>query len=392
MDLHELTTAQRKLARQQIKDIQNSKSGKDAKSRMQNASNKYFDPKATNRAMAAGRAKDKSLAAATDERIKGARNDARKAQADKLRKKRAEKQGDLRRAGSTVGGIKQQSINSQEAGSASTKKVASNFLNMFGGLSKAAVQATGTDRKFKKGVTQRLKRFNQGRQAQRGLSTGTSDKQLRALDKVKQNIQAKKRGETRTKPADPWSGKSTVSRKQPGASTVRSDGAQRRALPQGRVRGALPPSRSSMTVRPGTGVPRGSAIAVRGTKPGQKRLPGAGQTGAGTPRKPGDLGKAARKDPKLRAKLIQQRNKGMKEEFSNWREEFIWEVDKKEKAPKMVKPMAGENTIIINPDSMKEETISEKKGLWDNIHARRKAGKAKRKPGDKNYPKTLDID
>ena len=54
--------------------------------------------------------------------------------------------------------------------------------------------------------------------------------------------------------------------------------------------------------------------------------------------------------------------------------------------------MSGENTIIINPDSMKEETISEKKGLWDNIHARRKAGKPKRKPGDKNYPKTLDID
>ena len=91
MDLHELTTAQRKLAQQQIKDIQNSKSGKNAKSRMQNASNKYFDAKATNRAMAAGRAKDKSLAAATDERVKGARDDARKAQADKLRKKRAEK-------------------------------------------------------------------------------------------------------------------------------------------------------------------------------------------------------------------------------------------------------------------------------------------------------------
>ena len=33
-----------------------------------------------------------------------------------------------------------------------------------------------------------------------------------------------------------------------------------------------------------------------------------------------------------------------------------------------------------------------KPGLWANIHARRKAGKPKRKPGDKNYPKTLDIE
>ena len=39
-----------------------------------------------------------------------------------------------------------------------------------------------------------------------------------------------------------------------------------------------------------------------------------------------------------------------------------------------------------------EEFVNEaKKGLWDNIHARRKAGKPKRKPGDKNYPETLNI-
>jgi len=40
-----------------------------------------------------------------------------------------------------------------------------------------------------------------------------------------------------------------------------------------------------------------------------------------------------------------------------------------------------------------EEFVDEgKNGLWDNIHARRKAGKPKRKPGDKNYPKTLEVE
>ena len=39
-----------------------------------------------------------------------------------------------------------------------------------------------------------------------------------------------------------------------------------------------------------------------------------------------------------------------------------------------------------------EKMLDEKKGLWDNMHARRKAGKPKRKPGDKNYPKTLNIE
>ena len=36
--------------------------------------------------------------------------------------------------------------------------------------------------------------------------------------------------------------------------------------------------------------------------------------------------------------------------------------------------------------------LDEKKGLWDNIHARRKKGLPPKKPGEKGYPKTLDID
>ena len=45
------------------------------------------------------------------------------------------------------------------------------------------------------------------------------------------------------------------------------------------------------------------------------------------------------------------------------------------------------------PNCVKEEeTIEEKKGLWDNIHAKRKRGEKPAKPGDKDYPKTLDIE
>tara|TARA_B110000259_G_scaffold36614_1_gene41328 strand:+ start:25789 stop:27153 length:1365 start_codon:yes stop_codon:yes gene_type:complete len=42
----------------------------------------------------------------------------------------------------------------------------------------------------------------------------------------------------------------------------------------------------------------------------------------------------------------------------------------------------------------KKDDVEEgkKPGLWANMHARRKAGKPKLKPGDKNYPKTLDIE
>jgi hypothetical protein len=37
------------------------------------------------------------------------------------------------------------------------------------------------------------------------------------------------------------------------------------------------------------------------------------------------------------------------------------------------------------------EGRKKKKGLWANIHARRKAGKRPKRPGEKGYPKTLDI-
>ena len=48
------------------------------------------------------------------------------------------------------------------------------------------------------------------------------------------------------------------------------------------------------------------------------------------------------------------------EQFSHWREEFLWEVDKKyPDKVKEIKPMSGKNTIIINPE---DETSKYKRG------------------------------
>jgi len=40
----------------------------------------------------------------------------------------------------------------------------------------------------------------------------------------------------------------------------------------------------------------------------------------------------------------------------------------------------------------KYKDVTEEKGLWANIHARRKRGLPPKKPGEKGYPKTLDIE
>ena len=45
-------------------------------------------------------------------------------------------------------------------------------------------------------------------------------------------------------------------------------------------------------------------------------------------------------------------------------------------------------------EKKKKEEVTEgkKKGLWDNIHAKRKRGEKPAKPGDEDYPKTLNVE
>ena len=38
------------------------------------------------------------------------------------------------------------------------------------------------------------------------------------------------------------------------------------------------------------------------------------------------------------------------------------------------------------------EELEEKKGLWDNIHAKRERGERPARPGEKGYPKTLNVE
>jgi hypothetical protein len=42
--------------------------------------------------------------------------------------------------------------------------------------------------------------------------------------------------------------------------------------------------------------------------------------------------------------------------------------------------------------SEETEELEEKRGLWDNIHAKRKRGERPAKPGEEGYPKTLNVE
>jgi Domain of unknown function (DUF6321) len=73
------------------------------------------------------------------------------------------------------------------------------------------------------------------------------------------------------------------------------------------------------------------------------------------------------------------------------------------KKPTMQVPAWVQSKITIATDYMdsvanymssknEEVEIEEKRGLWANIHAKRKRGERPAKPGEKGYPKTLDIE
>ena len=58
-----------------------------------------------------------------------------------------------------------------------------------------------------------------------------------------------------------------------------------------------------------------------------------------------------------------------------------------------------ENTVDFNfyhkytvGEGLQKVEEGKKKGLWDNIHAKRKRGEKPAKPGDKDYPKTLNVE
>jgi uncharacterized protein with gpF-like domain len=74
--------------------------------------------------------------------------------------------------------------------------------------------------------------------------------------------------------------------------------------------------------------------------------------------------------------------------------------DKAKAAAKKYERLVGNPLRVVkqsgksaNTDVMEEVNMQEniKESLWDNIRKRRAAGKPRLKPGDKNYPKTLNV-
>ena len=71
---------------------------------------------------------------------------------------------------------------------------------------------------------------------------------------------------------------------------------------------------------------------------------------------------------------------------------FVQELDEAGRCWTGYKPVKGKKPYSPGSCVKEEDALEEKRGLWDNIHARRKKGLPPKKPGQKGYPKTLNIE
>ena len=123
--------------------------------------------------------------------------------------------------------------------------------------------------------------------------------------------------------------------------------------PRERKKPGRPPSPSV----PSASSPETSTSTPKQLPPATKKLPPSGGTSFGRRPKAKTLGQRARQNPKIRAGLIQQR---MSEEHSNWREEFLFEIDElkggkgsnAKRKNNVIDVMTGTNSevIEINPN------------------------------------------
>ena len=66
-------------------------------------------------------------------------------------------------------------------------------------------------------------------------------------------------------------------------------------------------------------------------------------------------------------------------------------IDKRREEHKARRGVKGAKVPTYKKEEVEIEE-GKKKGLWDNIHAKRKRGEKPAKPGDKDYPKTLNVE
>ena len=330
-DKKNMTAAEiRKAGEAALKDEQ-TKNKKEKKEQAQKSKNRYYK-------LAKKREKRKG------EQLKFSIDQARK-NAEARKKKELEdiKNKPRKAASAALSGIKTQTISSKDKDPTAYTKAVGNVASLAGGIVKAGIGYAVAKHKAKKAAAEAEK------------------------NDVGSKIPEKKPRKSGLLGGRPPSGGQTPPSGPSG--------------PKPPASGSPTPPASGSPTPPASGspTPPASGLGVKPRKrlnPATKRLPPVGGTSQVKP-KAKTLGQQARQNQELRNRLITQRN----EEYSNWKEEFIVEVDDKDGKPekkKIIDVMRGKNKIEINP-IMKEEKDQEGGMVHNELATMERAAKTLRK-------------
>ena len=134
----------------------------------------------------------------------------------------------------------------------------------------------------------------------------------------------------------------------------------------------------------------GQSMVITGLK-SDGRYQVVGKKGEKTAKAPEDIGLNMQREHIDIDDLHQQMAEGLKQARKNVGASTCWDGYK----AKGTKKKNGKEVpnCVKEDEQVEQETIEEKKkGLWANIHAKRKRGEAPAKKRDKDYPKTLNIE
>ena len=294
--------------------------------------------------------------------------DQKKRQIEKLKGQgKKDVEASKEKAKQSLRNVKIQRISSKEGGATATQKAGENLAALAGGVAGAAYH--GARALMKKKKLDKKKKEAESKQADK-KDPGTPGRPRKKMvaepsttARTPQPYRTKKKeeGQKRLMPSSGTENKSEPTPKKSVSAVVpkkpKQDNPDNQRVKKANV-SVIEKPQAKLSGTPET--KKLSPSIPKLPPAGPKKLPAAGETSASSSE---SIGQKARKDKKMKEKLIKDRRTPM-ESYSSWRdeilfEEFLSEIEEKKQEKKVIDIMKGKNKVIINPPMGEEYSLGQ---------------------------------
>lgn len=295
--------------------------------------------------------------------------DQKKRQIEKLKGQgKKDVEASKEKAKQSLRNVKIQRISSKEGGATATQKAGENLAALAGGVAGAAYH--GARALMKKKKLDKKKKEAESKQADK-KDPGTPGRPRKKMvaepsttARTPQPYRTKKKeeGQKRLMPSSGTENKSEPTPKKSVSAMVpkkpKQDNPDNQRVKKANV-SVIEKPQAKLSGTPET--KKLSPSIPKLPPAGPKKLPAAGETSASSSE---SIGQKARKDKKMKEKLIKDRRTPM-ESYSSWRDEILFEEflseieEKKQKKEEVIDIMKGKNKVIINPPIGEEYSLGQ---------------------------------